>query len=120
MDRLMGHAFSGSPAAGLWDSAHEAQVTLQEQGKDYVVEARIPGAKQGDIDVNLDGRVLSISSRFHGAERQTADHGRLTRQERYASSFRQALTLPGPVDRARMRSRFHDGVLTLTIPKAES
>ncbi|MEJ2593110.1 MAG: hypothetical protein P8178_17285, partial [Candidatus Thiodiazotropha sp.] len=39
-----------------------AKIDLQDQGKDYVVTANIPGASQKDINVNLDGRLLSISS----------------------------------------------------------
>jgi hypothetical protein len=51
------------------------------------------GAKEDDIAVNLDGRLLSISSQTQGREKQTADNGKVTRQKRYSGSFQQAFTL---------------------------
>ncbi len=120
MDRMLGHPFPGSWAGALGGPTDGEQVSLQDQGDSYVVKARIPGAKKGDINVDLDGRLLSISSQTQGAESRSADKGGLTRQERYASSFQQAFTLPGPVDSVGMHSQFNDGVLTVTIPKAAS
>jgi HSP20 family protein len=94
------------------------KVTLEERDGNYLVKADIPGAKESDVDVNLDGRLLSISSQTQGQEKQTADNGQVTRQESYSSSFQQAFTLPGPVNASGMRSQYRDGVLTVTIPKA--
>jgi HSP20 family protein len=95
-----------------------SKVTLEDHDGNYVVKADIPGVKEGDIAVNLDGRLLSISSQTEGQEKQTADNGQVTRQESYSSSFQQAFTLPGPIDASGMHSRYKDGVLTVTIPKA--
>jgi HSP20 family protein len=97
-----------------------AKINLQDQDKSYVVTARIPGAKENDINVNLDGRLLSISSRIQGTDEQKADNGKVINQERYASDFEQAFTLPGPVNAIGMHSKFDNGVLTITIPKATS
>jgi len=94
------------------------KLTLDDQDGNYVVKADIPGAKESDIAVNLDGRLLNISSQTQGQEKQTADNGQLMRQESYSSSFQQAFTLPGPVDASGMHSQYQDGVLTVTIPKA--
>lgn len=96
----------------------EAKINLQEHDDNYVVTADIPGAKENDINVNLDGRLLSISSRIQGTDEQKADNGDVLRQERYASDFEQAFTLPGPVNAIGMHSQYKDGVLTITIPKA--
>lgn len=119
MDRDFSMAFSDlsqMPADKAFTTG--ARIDLQEQGKNYVVTANIPGASKNDIDVNLDGRLLSISSRIQGKDEQKAQNGRMFRQERYASDFEQAFTLPGPVNATGMHSRFKDGVLTITIPKA--
>jgi HSP20 family protein len=97
-----------------------ARVTLKQQGDNYVVKATIPGARESDIKVNLDGRLLSISSQTQSAEKQTAQNGEVTSEATYGSAFEQAFTLPGPVTASGMKSDFKDGVLTLTIPKATS
>lgn len=101
-----------SPAGG--------KVTMQEQGDNYLVRVNIPGANENDIKVDLDGRMLNISSQTQGSEQQTTDDGHYSHQEHYMSAYQQTFALPGPVDDGGMQSHFKDGVLTLTIPKATS
>jgi HSP20 family protein len=120
MDKLFNSSFDDFHAVGLGGQQVKAPVTLEEQGNNYVVRADIPGAKEGDINVNLDGRLLSISNRSQGGEKQTADNGQVVRQESYARSFQQAFTLPGPVNASGMQTHLQDGVLTVTIPKITS
>jgi len=96
----------------------QATVTLKDDGKAYVVKAQIPGAKEDEINVNLDGRLLSISSQTQGSEEHSDGQGKPMEQAAFASTFQQAFTLPGPVNAGGMHSRYQDGVLTVTIPKA--
>ncbi len=118
MDKMFTSAFQNPDGMDFVDGQGSAQVSLNEKGKDYVVTAKIPGARQGDINVRLSGRLLTLSSKEAGSNNKTARNGQLTQQEQYASSFQQAFTLPGPVNASEMKSKFKDGVLTLTIPKA--
>jgi len=118
MDQAFDNAFRDFHARGFGEPVDEAKITLDQKGDNYVVTAQIPGADEKDIRVNLDGRLLSISSRIQGTEKQTADNGQVTRRERYASSFERAFTLPGPVNATGMHTGFKDGVLTVTLPKA--
>lgn len=119
MQAQMSQAFGGSPGMAP-DSSRPGvgSVTLDEQGDNYVVKADIPGLKDGDLNVNVDGQVLSITGDTHGQEQQSVDNGQMTSQERYSSTFQRAFTLPGPVDSTKMHSQYQDGVLTVTIPKA--
>jgi HSP20 family protein len=105
---------------GYPDQQAGARVTLQDKGGNYVVKAKVPGASEDDINVNLNGRLLSISSRTGSREQDKSDNGRMIQQQSFASSFQEAFTLPGPVNAAGMQSQFKDGVLTLTIPKVTS
>jgi HSP20 family protein len=119
MDQVLGGAFGGPPGMApdpSWPGV--GSVTLDEQGNNYVVKAAIPGLKDGDLNVNVDGQVLSITGDTHGQEQQSVDNGQMTSQERYSSTFERAFTLPGPVDSSKMHSQYQDGVLTVTIPKA--
>lgn len=123
MDRMLNASFQdpqnpNTASSGWRDTG--AQVSLEQQGNDYVVKAQIPGAKENDINVKLDGRLLSISSQTEGTQKRTGDNGQLIQQEQYSSSFQQAFTLPGPVDASAMHTHFQDGVLTVTIPKLTS
>ncbi|MEZ5543471.1 MAG: Hsp20/alpha crystallin family protein [Pseudomonadota bacterium] len=114
-------AFDQSFAAMQHPVAEDAaRISLQQQTNNYIVKAVIPGANESDIKVNLDGRLLSISSQTGGSSQQTASNGAVTGTETYSGAFEEAFTLPGPVVAADMKSDFKDGVLTLTIPKAAS
>lgn len=118
MDKMFNSAFQNPGGMDFVDGQGSAQVSLNTKGKDYVVTAKIPGAKKGDINVRLSGRLLTLSSKEEGSNSKTGNNGQLTQQDQYASSFQQAFTLPGPVNASDMQSKFKDGVLTLTIPKA--
>jgi HSP20 family protein len=98
----------------------KAEVTLQEEKGNYVVTTALPGIEDGDVNVSLNGRLLRISAQHRGQQKETADNGQVVRQERYASSVQRAFTLPGPVDVSGMHTKLDDGVLTVTIPKANS
>lgn len=117
MEHMFDHSFDAVPAA-LPENA--ARITLEQQPGNYVVKAVIPGAREGDINVNLDGRLLSIESHTRGSEKQAAQNGTVTQEQTYSGAFEETFTLPGPVVAADMQSDFRDGVLTLTIPKATS
>jgi HSP20 family protein len=95
-------------------------ITLQEEENDYRITATFPGAREDDLDVSLDGRLLRISAQRQVQEEETVDAGRVVREEDFASSIQRAFTLPGPVDASQMHTQFANGVLTITIPKASS
>lgn len=118
MNRMFNSAFQNPGGMDFIDGQGSAQVSLHDKGNDYVVTAKIPGARRGDINVRLSGQLLTLSSSARGGSSKTANNGRMAQQDQYASSFQQAFTLPGPVDAAKMTSNFKNGVLTLTIPKA--
>lgn len=120
MDQMLNATFAEGKAVTTDDKQAIDQVTLQEQGDHYVITADIPGASEKDIDVKLDGQLLSISSQSHGDVKQTADNGQVISREDYASTIQQAFTLPGPVNAADMKTHFQSGVLTVTVPKSTS
>jgi HSP20 family protein len=121
MDQAFDHSFQDvHNLSGNGFMPSNGKISLEEQGDNYVVKADIPGAKENDIQVNLDGRLLSISAQTQGSEEQKADNGKVIREESYASSFQRAFTLPTAVNVTGMHSQFQDGVLTVTIPKATS
>jgi HSP20 family protein len=100
--------------------AAESKVTLQDEKDHYVVKADIPGTKAESIDVGLSGQLLTISAETLNKQQQSDDKGQVIKEESYLSGFEQALTLPGPVTASGMHSDYHDGVLTVTIPKVTS
>ncbi len=120
MDQLMRVNMRPMRLMGWDNPADHSQVTLEDQGDHYVVKADIPGVNENNIDINLDGRLLSLSSQTRGTEKLTSDQGKVTQQDQYVSTYQQAFTLPGPVKASGMKTQFQDNSLTITIPKATS
>ena len=100
--------------------AAEPKVMLQDEKDHYVITADIPGTRAESIDVGLSGQLLTISAETLNKQQQSNDKGQVVKEESYISDFEQALTLPGPVTASGMHSDYHDGVLTVTIPKVTS
>ena len=100
--------------------AAEPGVSLQDDKDQYVVKAEIPGTSADGINVGLEGRLLTISAESRNELKQSNDQGQVIKEEHYVSDFERAFTLPGPVTASGMHSDYHDGVLTVTIPKATS
>ncbi|MGR9015040.1 MAG: Hsp20/alpha crystallin family protein [Gammaproteobacteria bacterium] len=94
-------------------------VDLQEKSDRYVVTVNAPGADESSMEVKLEDRILRISIKTEQAKEETDDkNGKYRYRERFVGQFQRALTLPGPANAAKMTTEYHNGVLTITIPKA--
>lgn len=94
-------------------------VDLQEKSDRYVVTVNAPGADESSVDVKLENQVLRISIKTeHGKDETDDKDGKYQYRERFIGQFQRALTLPGPANAAKMKTDYHNGVLTITIPKA--
>lgn len=83
----------------------------------YIVKAELPGMRQEDIDVSLDGNTLTISGeRKHEQEKREEES---YRSERYFGRFQRSITLPTEVQANKIEASYKDGVLTITLPKSE-
>lgn len=92
---------------------------LREKSDRYIVTVNAPGADESSIDVKLENQVLRISIETEQAKDETDDKsGEYKYRERFVGQFQRALTLPGPANAAKMTTEYHNGVLTITIPKA--
>ena len=90
-------------------------VDLHETPEAYVITAELPGIAREDVDIQMQDGQLTLS----GVRR---DRGvtceQYHRVERGHGSFRRTFQLPVPVDADRIVADLHDGVLTVTCPKA--
>ena len=86
---------------------------------DAAVEAKVdlPGVDPKEIDIQLNGNVLTISGE---RKEEKEDKGKTYhRVERRSGSFSRSLSLPCPVEEDEVAAEFHEGVLTVTLPKTE-
>ena len=88
------------------------------KGDDTVIRASVPGIKPEDIQVSIEDNVLTI--RGHTAEDHQDGDGTFLMRERRSGSFHRALRLPESVDVDKVQPHYLNGVLTITVPKAEA
>ncbi len=99
---------------GLTELAPPLDVRETEDA--YVVEIDLPGVDPKDTEVLVEGRTLSIRGRFN--EETEEKQGNYLLRERRQGQFMRAVALPGMVEVDQVTSRFDNGQLTITLPKA--
>ena len=89
-----------------------------EEGDDFVVRASLPGVSPENIDVSIEDQVLAIKAEAKVAE-ERKESGYLMK-ERRSGSFHRSVRLPDTVDTDKAQTLYENGVLTVTLPKAQS
>ncbi len=113
--------FRRFPIAG-WDekedltpSAWIPPVDIAEDADRISVTAELPGFREEDVKIELQGDVLTISGeRKRESEKKDRDYRRV---ERSYGEFRRSFTLPASVDREKVKANFSDGLLKLELAK---
>jgi HSP20 family protein len=92
-------------------------VDIEETPEAFVLRADLPGVAQKDVKVSLMGDTLTIRG-ARSFEKEQKDRN-LLRVERHAGSFERSFTLGTPVRADAVKASTRDGVLEITVPKAE-
>lgn len=114
MDRLVG-ALSSGPSARVSSGVFPA-INLTEDKENYYVRAELPGLSADELDIQVTGRNLSIA----GERKIAAEDAKYHRRERDAGKFSRIIGLPGEIDSGKVEAGLVNGVLKITIPKAEA
>jgi len=116
IDRLFEESLSHSARREpVMAQAWAPVVDIHETADALIVEAELPGMKQEEIAIELSGDTLTIKG-----ERRPATGREFLRQERNYGAFQRAFTLGVPINQAGVRARYTDGLLEVTLPKAEA
>lgn len=92
-------------------------VDLSETDTAIEVRADLPGFKAKDIDIQLNGNLLTLTGQ---REEDREETGRtFHRIERRSGSFSRSITLPCPVAESEVAAEYRDGILTVTLPKTD-
>lgn len=119
LDRVMGDVFQTLPevarATGLAATAFPA-LNLWEDERNLFVEAELPGLKLEDLEIFVQGEELTIK----GERKCCVQEGKsFHRRERPTGEFRRTVALPMRVDPEKVEARLQQGVLTISLPKAQ-
>lgn len=96
-------------------------INIREEEDAYVLSALVPGLKAEDLNIQVLEDVLRIEGEFQRSSPvdKADEQGYLVR-EIPNGSFTRTLRLPSVIDADHVEAKIADGVLTLTLPKAES
>ena len=99
-------------------NAGDIKVDVKENDGGFLVSAEVPGVPKDDIQVSVDGNVVTLRAEVRQKDQQTEGE-KLLRSERYFGSVSRSFRLPGDIDASGCKAKYEDGVLTLNLPKKQ-
>jgi HSP20 family protein len=103
---MLDNELSGAPSVDMYQTENE-----------IVVKASLAGMKADDIQISVVGEVLTL--RGEATSEQEVKEVSYHMRERRSGKFSRSIPLPSPVQSDKAKAEFENGVLTLTLPKAE-
>ena len=118
MDRLLS-SLVGRSAGALWPALERGQPpnNVWEDGDTLIVELEVPGLNAEQIDMSVGVGELTVRAEYPDRQPEGAVYHR---RERPRGDFERTLRLPADVDTNRVEAALADGVLSISLPKAES
>ena len=118
MDRLFEESLvRPSRALALFGNGVNPPIDVYQNPQEVVVKASLPGVKPEDIQIDINDDTLTIRGETKGTEEVKRED--YLHREHHRGSFVRCLTLPHTVQTDKAEATSEDGILTLTIPKAE-
>jgi HSP20 family protein len=82
----------------------------------FVIQAYLPGVNPEDVEITMEGEELTIRGHFPAV----SEGVKFVKRELYHGAFERRLTINVPVDSEAISAEYSNGILTLTVPKAEA
>ena len=116
MDRLFDDAFTRPINMGAVSAI--PAIDMYQNEDDLIVKAVLPGLNKDDVDITVTEDVLTLRGEFKSNEDDTGANYHL-REQRYGV-FERSLRLPTDIEVDKAKAEFENGILTITLPKAEA
>ena len=117
MDRLWSGFLAQPTVRWLGVGRDHPAVNVWETGEAVMVELEVPGVKHDQVDISVAGGELSLSIKRPEVEQSGVTYHR---RERPVGDLTRVLRLPADVDAEKVSAELKNGVLSITLPKAES
>jgi len=114
MDRVFGDIF-GHTTTGTGASLR-ADHWVKDDKAHMLIE--LPGVPSEAVDISIEGRTLTVSGERKAPELAEGDSWH--RRERWHGKFERSYTLPFNIEQDKVKAEFRDGLLKITLPKAEA
>lgn len=93
------------------------KVNIRETKDAYYVDMAAPGMKKSDFHIDLDNKLLSISTELNESDEKETDN--YTRREFEYASFKRTFSLPETIKEDKIKAAYTDGILSIHLPKKE-
>ena len=97
-------------------AASQIRIDVTENDKEFAVHAEIPGVNKEDIQVSVEGSVVTLQAEIKQQDKQTEGE-KVLRTERYYGAVARSFQLPADIDETAAKAKYENGVLLLTLPK---
>ena len=117
LDRMITHTFSHSLRSENESISFSPFMNVNESDLEYTVSLDLPGVDKQDVEVNLKENIVTVIG-----ERKNSHRGKDNAciwQETSHGTFQRSFELSNPVKEDKIKANFKNGVLNLTLPKAE-
>lgn len=114
MDQLFGEAFTRP--FGMTEFSMPA-IDLYHTNEDVIIKAALPGMTAEHVEISVAGDMLTLNGEIQRKD-EREDAAYLIREQRYGR-FERSLMLPTEVQSDKAKAEFENGILTITLPKAE-
>ena len=89
--------------------------SVMEDGESYLLKVEMPGVNKEGLDISVENNELTIT----GRRSLPAIEGTLVHRESRSENFRRVFELDSSINTGKISAKIDQGVLTLTLPKAE-
>lgn len=107
--------FDDDMLSGIWAPA----VDLYETDNDIVIKAELPGVDKKDIKIKIEVKDNMLHLSGERKIEKDIKEENYHRKERYYGTFRRSFSLPAHVEHEKVKAKFKDGILEITLPKVE-
>ena len=118
LDRLFGDSFANPyRTMGVMGEQMAIPLDVYQTADEVVVKACLPGVKPEDVDISISGDTLTIKGES-SAEEEIKDENYFCQEQKYGI-FKRSVVLPADLKTGDAEATFDNGILVLTIPRAE-
>lgn len=118
LQREMNRLFDASDRGRVFNSPSYPAINIWTNEEGQLITAEMPGLRPENLDIDVTGDALSISG--ERVQDDLPENARYHRRERNFGSFSRTIQLPFMVDTDKVEASFQNGVLQISLPRAEA
>ena len=117
VEQMMHQAFDHSLENGISRLSYSPLMNVSETESDYLIMMDLPGVEKKDVEVNLGNGILTVSGERKTFEK--SDKNNCIWHDTTYGMFSRSFEITSDIVEDKIKANFKDGVLNITIPKAE-